>query len=118
MDCVSTLTALEEALWQEETRFDSDWMDAVLASDYFEFGRSGRRWSRGEILSIRRATINVRLPLPNLQARLLNEETALVTYDSEVKRNGQMEFAHRSSIWSKMQTAWVLRFHQGTPFQP
>ena len=43
------LRGLEESLWRAETRFDRKYMDAVLAPDFAEFGRSGRRYDRDAI---------------------------------------------------------------------
>jgi hypothetical protein len=36
------LQRLEEDLWCEETRFDSAYMERVIAADFFEFGRFPR----------------------------------------------------------------------------
>ncbi len=38
----AALTRLEEDMWREETRFDIQFMERTLASDFFEYGRSGR----------------------------------------------------------------------------
>ncbi len=60
--------------------------------------------------------IEIVLPLPNLKIMMLNELTALITYDSIVQYD-TLEHAHRSSIWSLAEGRWRLRFHQGTPFR-
>jgi hypothetical protein len=112
------LTRLEECMWRAATRFDLSFMERTLAADFFEFGRSGRVWSREQILDMAGRTIDATLPLPNLRIRLLDADTAQVAYDSEVVADGMVEHAHRSSIWSRRADGWVLRFHQGTPFRP
>lgn len=112
------LVRLEECLWRSETRFDLAFMEQTLAPDFFEFGRSGRVWSHEQILDMAGRTIDATLPLPNLRIRLLDADTAHVTYDSAVTYDGTIEHAHRSSIWSRTADGWVLRFHQGTPFRP
>jgi hypothetical protein len=112
------LTQLEESMWRAATRFDLAFMEKTLAPDFFEFGRSGRVWSRDQILDMAGRTIEAALPLPNLRIRLLDADTAHVTYDSAVVYDGAVEHAHRSSIWSRRSNGWVLRFHQGTPFRP
>jgi hypothetical protein len=114
----AALERLEESLWREETRFDYKSMDEVIAPDFFEFGRSGRIYQRADTLSADRQPIDAVLPLPNLKIRLLNEDTAQVTYDSAVRHSGVVEYGRRSSIWSKTERGWVLRFHQGTPYLP
>ena len=68
------------------------------------------------MLAAPRAAIDATIPLPNLTVRMLDENTAQVTYDSAVMYDGAVEYAHRSSIWSRTTHGWAMRFHQGTPF--
>ena len=114
----ATLARLEESLWRAETRFDYEFMDKVVARDSFEFGRSGRIYERADTLSAGRQPIDAVLPLPNLKIRLLNEDTAQVTYDSAITDKGVVVYGRRSSIWSRTGKGRVLRFHQGTPYSP
>ena len=111
------LQRLEEELWQEETRFDTVYMDRVMADDFFEFGRSGRVYDRNEILFTPKQPIDAIIPLPNFQARLLTADVALVTYNSHATFDGLVEKGRRCSIWSRTATGWELRFHQGTPYE-
>jgi hypothetical protein len=109
------LKELEESLWRAETRFDNEYMNKVLAPDFFEFGRSGRTYKREETLSgARPQTINIKFPLKNFSITLIDTNVALVTYISEVMYE-EMEVANRSSIWLKTATGWQIKFHQGTP---
>lgn len=108
------LRVLEEGLWREETRFDSRWMDEVLAPDFFEFGRSGRVYERQDTLEVEMQHIAAELPLKDFRARLLTPDVAQVTYVSAVTYDGVHELANRSSIWSRTEHGWRLRFHQGT----
>jgi len=111
------LERLEEELWREETRFDLKRMNEIIAPDFFEFGRSGRAYGRDQTLSIPSGPIEARFPLDGFAARLLDEKVAQVTYNSVVTYDGIVQYARRSSIWSRGPSGWVLRFHQGTPFQ-
>jgi hypothetical protein len=110
------LQRLEEELWREETRFDSAYMERVIAADFFEFGRSGRVYQRSDTLSAPRQPIAAVIPLSDFKARLLSQDVAQVTYNSQVTYNGVVEKARRSSIWSRTADGWGLRFHQGTPY--
>jgi hypothetical protein len=110
------LRKLEESLWIAETRFDKDYMNRVLAPDFFEFGRSGRRYRREDTLSIEAQKIRSKLPLQDFAIHPLDQDHVLVTYISEVKY-GEVERANRSSIWSRTPEGWKIRFHQGTPIQ-
>lgn len=110
------LQRLEEELWREETRFDLARMKEVIARDFFEYGRSGRTYTRNDSLAVPRNRIDAVIPLPAFKARLLHPDVAQVTYNSAVTYDGVVQHARRSSIWSRTAKGWVLRFHQGTPF--
>jgi hypothetical protein len=111
-----TLKRLEEELWREEYRFDQRRMGEVLAEDFFEFGRSGRVYQREDTLTAPREPFAARLPLQNFRVRLLAPDVAQVTYNSAVTYDGGCEYGRRSSIWTRGPTGWLLRFHQGTPY--
>ena len=111
------LKKLEESLWLSETRFDQEYMDRLLSSDFFEFGLSGRIYSREEILTVPLQEIKARLPLKDFSVHLVNTNVFLVTYVSEVMYK-ELEMGNRSSLWLKTTAGWQLRFHQGTPVVP
>ena len=109
------LNELETSLWQAKTLFNRTYMDRILASDFFEFGRSGRRWTRDECLDFGNAAeIDAKLPLEDFNVLMIDDQTALVTYVSEVMYETVLR-SNRSSLWSKTDIGWKLRFHQGTP---
>ena len=112
------LTRLEENMWREETRFDMEFMEKHLAPDFFEFGRSGKTYTRAQSLAVPRQPTIAELPLPNLSFRMLNPDTIQLTYFSAVTYEGVIEHGRRSSIWSRTTNGWIMRFHQGTPYQP
>ena len=47
---VQTLRDLEESLWRSETRFNLEHQETVFAPDFFEFGRSGRMYTREQMI--------------------------------------------------------------------
>jgi hypothetical protein len=108
------LRRLEEKLWQEEWRYSQSFMEEVLAPDYFEFGASGRTYDRATTINLEPQEIRAVLPLPDFEARLLSPDVAQVTYRSIDRLLGRARQARRSSIWSRTENGWVLRFHQGT----
>ena len=114
----AALVALEESMWREQSRYDIAFQEQSFASDFFEFGRSGRIYTREEIVRMGASPIKAKLPLPNLRLRPLDVNTVQITYDSEATFEGVVEHAHCSSIWSRTPSGWVMRFHQGTPYEP
>ncbi|WP_084631290.1 nuclear transport factor 2 family protein [Demequina aestuarii] len=109
---VLTLQALEEAMWRADTRFDMRFMDAVLAAEFIEVGRSGRTYTRDEILALQSTEIDVDLPLTGFTAVAICEDVALVRYTSVPTKASRGE-AHRTSVWVN-DGRWRLRFHQAT----
>ena len=91
-------------------------MEQIIADDFFEFGRSGRIYHRQDTLSIPKSSFEATLPLPDFDVRLLTPDVAQVTYNSAVTYDGVVQKGRRSSIWSRTSKGWVLRFHQGTPY--
>ena len=112
---IRTLYALEESLWRPETRFDRALMERTLAADFFEFGRSGRVWTREDCLAHDYQEINARLPLDNFAVHDVSDDVVMVTYVSAVTYDGVEELANRCSVWRRVGGDWQLRFHQGTP---
>jgi DNA-binding MarR family transcriptional regulator len=112
-DDYGRLRALEESMWRAETRFDAAHMERVLSADFFEFGRSGRVYTRAEIIAMKGGAIPVIFPLREFKITAIDRQVALVTYVSEVRRNG-VERGNRSSLWRKTPAGWEMRFHQGT----
>jgi hypothetical protein len=108
------LRKLEESLWISDSRFNSEYMDHILSIDFFEFGRSGRIYKREDTLSVPRQEINALLPLKSFTIHPISKDVVLITYISHVKYE-RLEIGNRSSIWSKTNGRWQLRFHQGTP---
>ena len=111
------LERLEEGLWRADVRFDRKRMDDILAPDFFEFGRSGRIYRREDTLDIPAQPILAKLPLMEFRVRLLDANVAHVTYVSAVTYEGVEELANRSSVWSRTESGWQLRFHQGTAIE-
>ena len=115
-DDKAELTRLEEAMWRAETRFDLAFQEARFAPDFVEFGRSGRVYNRAQIIRTDKHPIEA--SLRNLRLVELDENTVLVTYNSVAVFDGVHEHARRSSIWCRSPAGWVMRFHQGTPYDP
>ena len=46
------LTRLEEDMWREIMRFDRTFQEQQFADDFFEFGRSGRVYTREQTIRV------------------------------------------------------------------
>jgi RimJ/RimL family protein N-acetyltransferase len=103
--------AAEERLLDPAVRADADELRRLLADDFSEIGRSGRRWTRDDIIvALAAETTSARQPIiEERQSRLLGPATVLLTYllraDDRTSR--------RSSIWQGAPRPRCV-FHQGT----
>jgi hypothetical protein len=114
---IATLTDLEIELQRPDVRRDRRRLEELLHRDFFEVGRSGRTYRRGDVLT----ELPVGGPTPaqsrDFDLRVLAEGVALLTYRSaNVTRRGELEqHALRTSIWLRASTGWQIVFHQATP---
>ena len=110
----SLLHLLELTLRARETRFDRALMDATFAADFHEFGRSGRRYTREDLLFDASEAHDIDATLHDFTEHPLSDTLTLCTYVSELRTPTGTEWTNRSSIWDCTSGHWQLRFHQGT----
>jgi len=117
-DLLQHLRGLEVELHQPFVRSDVDRLDQVLHDSFLEFGKSGVRLSKSDVLEL--------LPLESRRSRIwsesyelsmLAEGVALLTYKTaHADESGKLSgHTLRSSIWVRTPFGWQIRFHQGTP---
>ena len=118
---LSVLTGFERELHGADARHSHTRLDALLRDDFLEFGRSGERFNKADILE----TLPVEPPRTAIVAdrfdlKRLGVSTALLTYRSaDAGPDGSYErFALRSSLWEHSARGWQMSFHQGTPTAP
>jgi hypothetical protein len=102
----------ELRLLQPQVRQSRAEVDALLDPEFAEFGASGRRWSRPEILaSLAGEERETAVAAHDLHAVRIAEGVVLVTYVSD---DGERR-CNRSSLWRLTPDGWRVYFHQGTP---
>lgn len=92
-----------------------DEVGALLDPDFSEFGASGRRWTRQEIIEDLAAEQTgtgqaMIVAVSDLAGIRLAEGIVHVTYTSQ----DATRRCHRSSIWRRTCGGWRIYFHQGT----
>lgn len=117
-ELLNLLRGLEVELHQQVTRRDPARLGALLHAEFEEFGRSGLRYSRSDVL-LEFSGVDV---LPQIAAsdfamRSVSPDVALLTYISaHVDESGALSRPTlRSSVWVRSTAGWQLIFHQGTP---
>jgi hypothetical protein len=115
-----TLRAFEEELHRPEVRRDSSRLRALLHADFEEIGRSGRRYTRDDMLRELPSGNDVGvLRADNYAVSTIGDGVALMTYRSAyVDASGnRVRVTLRASIWVATAAGWQMRFHQGTPME-
>lgn len=115
------LTALETELHKNDTRRNRKRMETLLHPDFVEFGRSGTRYTRADVLQEFGADDALpAIHAGNFDLVVLREGAALLTYVSaHIDANGNLHrHTFRSSVWVRTAVGWQIRFHQGTPTSP
>jgi hypothetical protein len=107
---------LELQLLEGRVRRSERRLTEILASDFVEFGSSGKLWDRDQIVRNLQKEEPVRRELDGFEARELAADVVLSTY--RVRRfanDGRVAaISLRSSIWVRRDGRWQMVFHQGT----
>jgi hypothetical protein len=117
---VAELLALETDLLRPVTRRSRAALEALLAPDFAEIGRSGRVYDREAIIGALAAeggggTGPLDARVEDFAVRLLAPGIALTTYRTTGDPEGRFG-ARRSSLWCLgADGSWQMTFHQGTP---
>ena len=116
----ATLKQLEIELHQPEVRADRKKLEALLHDAFRECGRSGRLYTREEILED--LCGEIASPLiwsQDFSATELSDDIVLLTYKSaHIESDGALtSHAFRSSLWQLTGGGWKMRFHQGTDIE-
>jgi len=118
-DLLEHLRVLETELHILETRKNRIRLEQLLHPDFVEFGRSGRQYTRAEVLeefSASDATMD-EVYAQNFELAELSQVIVLLTYLSAHKGSDGELYRRtlRSSLWVTTEGGWRMRFHQGTP---
>jgi hypothetical protein len=112
------LKTLETELHRYETRSNRQRMETLLHPDFVEFGRSGTRYTRADILKeLGPNSVPAAVHSCHFDLAVLAQGVALLTYVSAHLDESGNPHRHtlRSSLWVYTEVGWQVRFHQGTP---
>jgi len=111
---VAAVIERELSLLTPEVRGSSDQLEEMLDPDFGEIGKSGRLWTRSEMIEALVAdtdrephSINV----SEMSGRTVSSGLVLLTYITEVEGRR----TRRSSLWRQSTKGWRVLHHQGTP---
>ncbi|WP_210439836.1 ribonuclease HI family protein [Nocardioides xinjiangensis] len=102
------VVAMERALLGDELRSDPAAVAALLHPDWREIGRSGRLWTRDEVLESIGPIEPVDVEVVSVDR--LGPDTILLLWRTSTAERSTL----RSSLWLRTGGQWRARFHQGT----
>jgi hypothetical protein len=116
-ELLSILQALEAELHHPGVACSRERLECLLHPDFHEVGRSGRVWSRQDVIGF--------LAAPHAPPAVVSEAytvaelapgVALLCYRSAHRDTAGLlvDPALRSSVWLRTEVGWQLRYHQGT----
>ena len=120
-ELLTQLRELETALHQPTTRSNRQRLDELLHDDFIEFGRSGRTYTKTNVLEdLPAEQTTLEAWSQDFSLRSLADGIALLTYKSaQYAPHGALErHALRASIWQRTSSGWRMTFHQATPTAP
>ena len=108
---------LEVELFQPNVRRSAGRLNELLADDFLEFGASGNRYNKYDVLEHLPKLAEVKYTVHDFATVQISTDTILATYrtEKEVLDSGEKSFSLRSSLWQNRNGQWQVFFHQGTP---
>lgn len=117
-DSLLHLCELEAMLHRPEVRRDPVRLGELLHESFVEFGRSGKRYGKVEVVAHAASEDSQALIWSqDFEAVRLGDDIVLLTYRSALEdgNGGLSRHALRSSLWRWTARGWKVRFHQATP---
>ena len=115
---IKALRRLEENFINPGYRANPEIAAEVFADDFIEVGKSGRCFTKAEIISdLKSESFSGDRVITGFKAKALAQGLVLVTYliTTQDKNTNKTSQSVRSSIWKHHEDRWQILFHQGTP---
>lgn len=112
-----TIKKLELSLLKPEIRSSKEALDNLLADDFIEFGSSGEKYTKADILERLPGTIEkVEYKVSDFEVASPSDDIAIATYKTEkIKEGKDKVVSKRCSHWRKTDKGWQMFFHEATP---
>ena len=81
-----------------------------------EFGASGKRYTRQDVLEILPEQTEFQFEIHDFSLTRISETAVIATYrlKKEIVESGEKSSSLRSSLWQHREGRWQILFHQGT----
>jgi len=116
---INCIKDFELEMQKQEVRRSPERMSEILADDFFEFTRNGKKYSKKEIIDVLLDLPEENFLMSDFNLVDVSENSALVTYvvDREIVETKVKSRTLCSSIWKETGGKWQQIFFQGTTAQ-
>lgn len=116
-DIINKIKELELSLLKPEVRSSKEALDKLLTDDFVEFGTSGKKYTKADILErLPRSIDKIDYIVSDFSVEVPSENMAIATFKTEKTVNGKDRvISQRSSHWRKTDGVWQIFFHEATP---
>jgi len=113
------LLELEQKLVEPQTRSSHDTLDKLLHDDFCEYGSSGKKYTKSDILErLPETAEHSNYVIDDYQIKHLSDDCVLANFVTDrTDPDGTKVLSFRTSIWKLVGGNWQMFFHQGTPIQ-
>jgi hypothetical protein len=114
---VRIIERLECDLLEPQVRRSPERLNELLDDEFVEFGASGKRYTKQEIVHRLPDSVIVKYSVRDLRILQVRSDVMLATYLVEKETPGinTKAISLRSSLWRNRNGRWQMVFHQGTP---
>lgn len=120
-DLLSRIVQYEQRLHRFEARHQKAELEKLLHRDFFEIGRSGKRYDRRQVIdALTDEAGELHIQSEQFDLVPIDACTLLLTYRTFMLNSSEEKTHHtlRTSVWVMSDVEgndWQMRFHQGTP---
>lgn len=116
-DIVNIIKELELSLLKPEIRSSKEALDKLLADDFIEFGTSGNKYTKADILERLPNTLQkVEYMMSDFSVEMTSEDVVIAIFKTERTIDGKDRVvSQRKSHWRKTDSGWQMFLHEATP---
>jgi len=114
-----TNTIKELSLLKPEIRSSREALDNLLTDDFIEFGSSGEKYTKADIIErLPNIIEKIEYRVSDFAVNAPSDDIAITTFKTEKIIEGQdTVFSERSSHWRKTDNGWQMFFYEATPIE-
>ncbi|MBJ7331802.1 MAG: DUF4440 domain-containing protein [Solirubrobacteraceae bacterium] len=122
-EIVTALREREPVFHNDPPGADREYLEELIAEDYFEVGGSGRIYSRDRVIDTvvdryEREEPPVEYEVDEFEVRQIAPHIFLATYTLSQPDGHETRVTRRSTIWTDAGERWQVVYHQGTVVAP